>query len=137
MFSRTLSVFTILATIGLSAVPGHAEAQALIKRIKCADAADSTYGMGVFRNASNYITNVTVQIVHDGCRPKAQHGRFGMHVTNYDGNTSYANRTMPRENGHTWAVRDMVDSGQVVRIRFNGNGSHHIKGTFDYMLVID
>ena len=137
MFSRSLSILTVLATVGLAAMPGHADAQSLVKRVKCVDAAASTYGMGVFRNASNYITNATVQIVRDGCKPKKDGGTFGMHVTNYDGNASYYNYRMEREHGHTWAVRSRVEPGHIVRIKFSGNGSHHIGGTFDYMLIVD
>ena len=136
MFSRSLSILAILATIGLSALPGHANAQSLIKRVKCADAADSP-GIGVFRNASNYITNVTVQIVRDGCRPNGQHGAFGMHVTNYDGSARYENWRMEREHGHTWAVRDRVDPGRVVRISFSSPGGQKVHGTFDYMMIVD
>ncbi len=137
MYSRITTAAAVMASIGLSMLSESGHSQSLVTKVKCADAAAWQYGIGVYRNASAYNSTATVQVVRDTCRPKSDGGSFSAHVTDYDGASSYANRQMPREGRNTWAVRDTVGDGQVMRIKFSAPAGGKVSGTFDYVLILD
>ena len=127
-----------LAALVLPVFAGQAEAQYVVKRVKCAEAKyhQDTGTLPTFHvNALAYTRPISVQITRNGCRPKDHLSSFRLYVTNgpsLGGIVAYMTQTL-YSRLPAGAIAS-VPSNQGVFVSFHPYPSDaRVTGTFDYM----
>ncbi len=138
MVQQIRMVFPTLLFLFAVCLPGSADAQVVVKRAKCASAAEG-YGTGVYQNRTGFTQYVMVQIVRESCRPRGQAANFLLRETNYDGTVNYGNSyVLPRADRNTWAVQRGIENNRAARVHFQTIPSgQRVSGTFDYFVQAD
>lgn len=127
------AVFAILA---LNMLVGQAQAQTVVKGIKCADALGAIPGPGTmvheYRGTGSAL--ITTQVVRDGCRPKGI-GEFRLATFNQSDFNVFLDQMFRVNRFSTSASRaGTFDFSWVVR--FNVPIDTTVRGTFDYTYTI-
>ena len=139
MFNRkpTLSTLVFALILAVATVPAHS--QVVIKRAKCAEANDDAgpgYQPKYFhRNQTTDDQIVTVQVIRDGCRPKAENGVF-YHYTRNPVNGAGAGMHLDREGRSTTSNSLEIPAGWLSVVEFINNSGAPTRGTFDYITIL-
>ena len=134
MNRKLVTVFVTL--LGLGVFSSAANAQFLVKRIKCADLAMSAHQ--VFYNPTASPVNIIFQVIKDGCRPKGNGGYFELFDMTFGGvGTGNLFPRIGKGAGKpTLGVIVTISPSQYAGLRFFPLGGEKVSGTLDYMYTI-
>ena len=134
---KLTSIFVCLA---LAMAAGQAQAQFVVKRVKCADAiqiTNSSLPKTPFHfNSTPGTKDLTVQITRDGCRPKLLLGQFQLRVKAVGGGEVYFSQ-MIRDTRVPSSTTEPIGASQLGYVTFSNPGGGKISGTFDYTYMIE
>jgi hypothetical protein len=127
----------VIAGVVLAAAlaAGPAQAQFVVKRIRCADLAqpDLVDRHMVYQNENSHNTRIKIQIVRDGCRPKKSDGQAYIVLTNDSTSSSF--RYFKRNGKSTSMIDETVPQAWVVYLLFRTVPSgQRVGGTLDYVV---
>ena len=122
-YKLNIALFTLLA---LSVLSSAANAQVVIKSIKCAEITASDQ-LKIYQNFSGTTKTVSFQVVKDRCRPKLTGGAIRLSR----GTTTY---TVTRLKNITTMFDISVANTQTVDLYFLPFSGARASGTLDYVL---
>ena len=132
---RTISFITVFGfVLGSALFASNANAQHIVKRVKCADHTSSSEQLRVYRNTAGITRIVSFQVVRDGCRPKSEEGRYWLNVDS----TNPSSRVPIRHGKFTEVLDVPVAHNGLVHLYFApATVGDRVSGTFDYTLTAD
>lgn len=128
MAIRKISLHLLGITTLLAA--GSAQAETVIKRLKCADYSSSGNGYIAISNYASTAVSFDVQIVRDGCRPKPDAAAATYRALWFNAAAQVRNAIFVRQHKGTDRVSGDLGTGQLLRIYFQSLTTE-ARGTFD------
>ena len=132
---KALKIF-VLALVSCFFFMSQAQAQFLVKRVKCTDPSAFLPGNGtpdtiVHKNNSGSTKSLAIQITRDSCRPKTSSAHFDL----YEASSSawYSAVAMERTLSYPESTVLEILSGRFAVVRLTPGTSGRVSGTFDYM----
>ena len=127
----------VLALVFCFFLVGQAQAQFVVKKVKCADAADIQFSpwpdnIPYHRQLTGGTKNLAIQIIRDTCRPR--NGGYFRAEVRTNGGTVEASRLMFRiPKNYPASVIVQIEDGRFGFVEFDPQTSGRVSGTFDYM----
>ena len=134
---KPISIFVCLV---LAMATGQAQAQFVVKRVKCADAVrvtNSSLPKTPFHfNSTPGTKDLSVQITRDGCRPRLLLGQFQLRVKAVGGGEITFSQ-MIRDTRVPSSTTEPIGARQLGYVTFTNPGGGKILGTFDYSYTLE
>jgi len=130
------SVYALTVVCSLFLFAGSANAQNVVKRIKCKDYPTNLQALELYKNDTGSTRIIRLQIVRDGCRPKLDGGWLTFRTSSLTGNTQ-SFRNLTRIGKHTAVYGRSILHEWTASVYFVPQGGANASGTFDYIFTVD